>query len=104
MLPKSDFAKVVEKEKNRLGTEAWEKIKMAARNLSEKDLRQMREAAEVALHALNDLLGLNAQQTPDPAGNVQHFPRDPLAPTYPLDTGGAGEFVGPNGEIIIRLG
>jgi len=47
---------------------------------------------------------LNTQQAPDPVGDVQNFPRDPLAPTYPLDTGGAGTFVGPNGEIIIRLG
>jgi hypothetical protein len=47
---------------------------------------------------------LNAQQAPDPVGDVQHSPGAPLAPTYPLDTGGAGEFVGPNGEIIIRLG
>jgi len=47
---------------------AREKAKMAARNLSEKDLRQMREAAEAALHTLNDLLGLNVQQTLDPPG------------------------------------
>jgi len=45
----------------------------------------------------NDFWDLNAQQAPNPAGNVQHSPRNPLAPTYPLDTGGTGTFVGPNG-------
>jgi hypothetical protein len=33
MFPESKFAKVVEKEKNRVGTKKWEKAKMAARNL-----------------------------------------------------------------------
>jgi len=50
----------------------------------------------------NDLWGLNAQQAPDPVGDVEHSPGNPLAPTYPLDTRGVGKFVGPDG-IIDRL-
>ena len=39
----------------------------------------------------------------DPTGSAEHCPRDPLAPRYTLDTGGAGKFAGPNG-ITYRLG
>ena len=45
---------------------------------------------------------LNAQPAPNPNG--QRHPQAPLAPKNTLDTGGAGKFVGPNDEIIVRLG
>lgn len=64
--------------------------------------QQIQEGWNNLCKGWNDLWGLNAQQAPDPVGDVEHSPGDPLAPTYPLDTGGVGKFVGPNG-IIDRL-
>lgn len=51
----------------------------------------------------NDLWGLDVQQAPDAIDSVQRHPRDPLAPKYPVDTGGSGTFARPNGGIIVRL-
>jgi hypothetical protein len=108
IFPKRVLVDIFEQEKNRLGTKKWEKVKMAARNAPEKDLREAIKAAlQIRLNALIDIgETLNdgvSVQAPGPVGDVQHSPQAPLAPKHTFDTGGAGEFVGPNG-IIYRLG